>query len=403
MGFLSRWFERRATLRNPPDWLSAALGAVSTVSGESVSPETALTLSSYYAAIRAISEDVGKLPLILYRHLQPRGRKRATDYSLYRLLHDEPNHDMSAMSFRETLTMHSIGWGNGYAEIVRNKKSGRVAALWPLNPTQVTVERNDANKIIYRVRPTKGDEVTLPAERVLHIHGLGFDGLTGYSVAHLARESIGAALAAEKSGAALFGNSSVPGGVVQHPKKISDQTKKKMRKDWEEMHKGASNSHRVAIFEEGITWQSIALPNKDAQWIEAREFSVSELARWLRIPPHKIGDMKRATFSNITSQAIEYVVDCLQPWLVRWEQEIARKLIPARSKMFAEHLVDGLLRGDTTARFEAYGKAIRDGWMSRNEVRQRENLNPADGLDEFLVPLNISPVGSAAANAEPTG
>ncbi|MCH8851726.1 MAG: phage portal protein [Planctomycetes bacterium] len=394
--FLRKWLERRATLRDPPVWLANALttGATSTVSGVTVSPDSALTLSSYYAAIRAISEDVGKLPLILYRHLQSRGRERAVDHPLYRLLHDSPNRDMSAMTFRETLTMHAIGWGNGYAEIVRDKKSGRVAAVWPLNPTQVTVDRNDRNELIYKVRPTIGDEIVLGADQVLHIHGLGFDGLTGYSVAHLARESIGAALAAQASGAALFGSGTRPGGILEIPGRVSDKTLTNLRASWEVMHRGVTNSHKTAILEQGMTYKSISLPHKDAQWIESREFSVAELSRWLRIPPHKIGHLRDATFSNIESQNREYVVDTLQPWLVRWEQEIARKLIPPRSRLSVEHLVEGLLRGDTATRYEAYGKAIRDGWMSRNEVRERENLNPQPGLDTFLEPLNTGPVGS---------
>lgn len=393
MAFWNRLFERRATLRNPPDWLVNALAATPTASGESVGPDKALTLSSYFAAIRAISEDVAKLPLLLYRHMQPRGRERAVDHPLYRLLHDSPNDDMGAMTFRETLTMHAVGWGNGFAEIVRDKKSGRVRALWPLNPTQVTVERDDAKRLIYKVRPSIGEEVMLRADQVLHLHGLGFNGLVGYSVAHLARESIGAALAAQASGAALFANGSRPGGVLEIAGELKPEAHEHLRKSWQEVHGGTANAHRTAILEYGLTYKSIALPHKDSQWIESRQFDVSELARWLRLPPHKIGHLADATFSNIESQSREYVCDTLQPWLVRWEQEIARKLIPVRSKMFVEHLVDGLLRADTEKRFEAYGKAIRDGWMSRNEVRERENLNPSPGLDTFLEPLNTGPVG----------
>jgi HK97 family phage portal protein len=228
---------------------------------------------------------------------------------------------------------------------------------------------------------------------VLHIHGLGFDGLTGYSVAHLARESIGAALAAEKSGAALFGNSSRPDAVLEHPGVMGDTAHKMLRKEWEAKYRGPENAHRLAILEEGITFKAISIPNKDAQWIEARQFMVSELCRWLRIPPHKVHDLTHGTYTNIQHQAIEYVVDTLQPWLIRWEQEIARKLIPKRAPLFAEHLVDGLLRGDTEARFKAYRTAILSGWMSRNEARELENMNPREGLDTFLEPLNTGPVG----------
>ncbi|MCH8854119.1 MAG: phage portal protein, partial [Planctomycetes bacterium] len=194
----------------------------------------------------------------------------------------------------------------------------------------------------------------------------------------------------------------VPGGVISHPKRLSDKAKANMVKSWELLHKGTKNAHRLAVFEEGVTWQTVGLPNKDSQWIEAKEFSVSELARWLRIPPHKIAHMRDATFSNIESQAREYLSDTLDPWLQRWQQEISRKLIPARSKMFAEHLTAALLRSDTKTRFDSYAVAVQNGWMSRNEVRVLENLNPAAGLDEFLIPLNSGPVGGSE-NTEPTG
>ncbi len=394
MGFIRRFFERRSTIRNPADWLYATLsGGDRTVSGETIGPDKALTLSSYYAAIRAISEDVGKLPLILYRHLQPRGKERATTHPLYRLLHDSPNREMSSMSFRETLTLHSIGWGNGYAEIVR--QNGRPVALWPIDPTRVRIERTDDHRVVYKVSAAEGKEITLASTDMFHLHGLGFDGLTGYSVAHLARESIGSALAAEKSGAALFGNSSQPAGVLELPNVLDPDARKHLGESWDAKHKGSANAHKTAILEQGLTFKTIAVPHKDSQWIESREFSVSELARWLRIPPHKIGHMRDATFSNIESQAREYVIDTLQPWLIRWEQELARKLISPRSGLFVEHLIDGLLRGDTTNRFNAYQTAIASGWMSRNEARSLENLNPVDGLDEFLVPSGSGTAGES--------
>ena len=394
MGFLKRIFsEKRSTLRNPPDWLHQAFtGGSATVSGETVGPDRALTLSSYFAAIRAIAEDVGKLPLILYRRLEPRGKERMTGHPLYRLLHDEPNADMSAMSFRETLTLHAIGWGNGLAEIVRDDR-GMPLALWPLDPNRVRIERGLDKRLRYTAYDDTGKAVVLQARDVLHVHGLGFDGVTGYSVAHLARESIGGALAAEKSGAALFGNSAMPVGVLQTDGVLSPECMGNLRDSWDRAFKGSEKHGKTAVLEQGLKWSSTQIPNKDSQWIEAREFHVSELARWLRIPPHKIAHMRDATFSNIESQSREYVTDTLQPWLVRWEQEIARKLIPAGGGLFAEHLVDGLLRGDTEGRFNAYRSAILAGWMSRNEARALENLNPADGLDEFLQPLNTGPVG----------
>jgi len=271
-------------------------------------------------------------------------------------------------------------------------------ALWPLDPNRVRIDRGPDKRLRYTAWDDTGRAVVLAARDVLHLHGLGFDGVTGYSVAHLAREGIGAALAAERSGAALFGNGAVGLGVLETPGELGLDAAQRLRESWEEAYRGSSKHHKTAILEQGLTWKPTAIPNKDAQWIEAREFGVSELARWLRIPPHKIGMLKDATFSNIEEQSREYVTDSLQPWLVRWEQEIARKLLPIKSDLFAEHLVDGLLRGDTEARFNAYRTAILAGWMSRNEARAIENLNPVEGLDTFLEPLNTGPVGP-----KPTG
>ena len=390
---IRRLFERRSGVRTPADWLySVFTGGGPTLSGVTVSPDTALTLSSYFAAIRAISEDVAKLPLIVYRR-EERGKSRMSGTPLYRLLHDEPNPEMSAMTFRETLMLHAISYGNGYAEITRDK-SGKPTALWPMDPRRVRIERDPQRRIIYRILPTDGGpEVVFTPRDVFHLHGLGFDGLTGYSVATLARESIGAALAAEKSGAALFGNGSRPDAILTHPGEIGDKARSNLTRSIEERHGGPERTGRLMVLEEGMGYMPIAVPNRDAQWIEARGFNVGEMCRWLRIAPHKVQLLIDATYSNIESQSREYVCDTLTPWLVRWEQEIARKLIPARSQLFAEHLVDGLLRGDTTVRFNAYQTAIQSGWMSRNEARALENLNPEPGLDEFLVPLNSGEVG----------
>lgn len=396
MGRIKRWlgFEKRSTFRDPADWLRTAItGSDRTVSGLTVGPDTALTLSAYFAAIRAVSEDVGKLPLLLHDRLPAGGKKRMAAHPLYRLLHDQPNPDMSSQAFRETLTGHSLGWGGGYAEIVR-AKSGRPLEIWPLAPQRVRVERKN-KQLMYVVSPALGEpEETLAADDVFHLHGFGFDGITGYSIATLARESIGAALAAERSGAALFGNDARPGGILTMPEVMSDEAKKKIAKQWSDAYAGTDRSHKTAVLEEGMSFSAIAVPHKDSQWIEARQFSVGDLARWIRIPPHKIGLLTDATYSNIASQTVEYVVDTLQPWTCRWEHEIRRKLLPARSTMFAEHLFEGLLRGTTKERYESYNLAIQGGYMSRNQARVAENWNPELGLDEFLIPLNTGPVGT---------
>lgn len=384
--------ERRSLTNPSATLLSAFSGGIGpTVSGETVNEQTALTLPAYYAAIRAISEDAAKLPLILYRR-NGENKERATKHWLYPLLHDQPSPECTSMAFRETLMQHALGWGNGYAEIVRRPLSAQVDALYLLDPTQVRVERanGETGPIVYVVRANTGGERTLQADDVFHLHGLGFNGATGYSAVALARQSIGAGLAEKTSGAALFGNSSRPDGIISHPLSLTDGGVK-MKKSWREAFRGASKAHGLAVLEEGATFQPIAVQNKDSQWIEARKFTVLEMARILRIPPHMLFDLERATFSNIEHQALEYVTNTLMPWFVRIEQEVKRKLIPyTEPNLYVEHLADALLRGDTKTRYEAHAIARTHGWLSANDVLRMENRNGiGEQGDIYMVQANM--------------
>ena len=402
MGRLKRWLglERRSTLRDPPDWLRTAIGAGSeTLSGETIGPDSALSVSSYYAALRCVSEDIGKLPLLLYDRVAGKGRVRLDSHPLYRLIHDQPNPEMSSQSFRETLTSHALGWGNGFAEIVRTK-GGRAVELWPIAPNRVRIDRVK-KRIVYTVRPALNEpEEILDSADMFHLHGLGFDGITGYSIAHLARESLGIAKAQEKSAAALFGNLGRPGTAIKLATTLTDEAKVKLAKQFQAAHAGgAGNWYRTVVLEQGTELSPLPPINpKDAEWIASRQFTVGDLARWLRVAPHKIGLLTDATYSNIAEQRVEYVVDTLTPWATRWEHQIRSKLLPARGTMFAEHLFEGLLRGTTKERFEAYNLAIQGGYMSRNQARIAENWAPEPGLDEFLLPLNTAAVGGNEVN-----
>lgn len=390
MGILSTLLQPRdATYRNPPDWLYEALGGEKTVSGERISEQSALRMSAVWAAVSLIASSVASLPLIVYREAG-RGKERETSHPLYRLLHDSPNPEMGSMVFRETLQAHMLTWGNAFAEIVRDG-TGRPSQLWPIGPDVITIKRvAETNEIVYLVM-VEGGQKPILARDMLHIPGLGFDGIVGYSVIHMARESLGLTKASEKFGSAFFGNGTKASGVLEHPNTLDQNTIKLLRKQWDEMHQGAANSNKVAILTGGMAFKQLSIPPEDAQFLETRKFQVEEVARWFNVPPHKIRSMDRATFTNIEHQNIEFVVDTIRPWLVRWEQELRRKLFnsPGTRQMFAEHLVDGLLRGDQKTRYEAYASSITNGWMSRNEVRELENLNPVDGLDEYFVPLNM--------------
>ncbi|MGC5009757.1 phage portal protein [Streptosporangium sp. DT93] len=372
-----------------------------TSAGVFVSEETALHYSPFFGGVRVLAEDVGSLPLITYER-QPRGKRRATEHSLYGVLHDQPNPFMSSVKLRETLQGHAITWGDGFASIVRNG-AGDVVELWPLHPGRMRVEITRLGRgrmtLMYRYTDlTNGIAALMFPDEVLHVAGLGGNGIRGYSMVGLARQSIGMGLATEAYGAKFFGSGARPGGVLKHPGTLGRDAKARLREDWEDMHRGLDNAQRVAVLEEGLEWESIGIPPEDAQFLETRRHNVTEMARWLRLPPHKIGDLQHATYSNIEHQALDYVTSSLRIWLVRWEQAITTRLLTSseRARFFAEHLVDGLLRGDIKSRYEAYAIGRNWGWLSADDIAEMENRNPLP--DErgsvYLVPLNMVPAPS---------
>ncbi|HUX02814.1 MAG TPA: phage portal protein [Phycisphaerae bacterium] len=386
--------EHRSTYANPAQWfIDWATGGGPTASGISVNEDSALKLSTVYACTYAIASDVAKLPLLVYRRLATGGKERAESHPAYWRLHVQPNPQMTAISMRSAMTAHMLNWGNAYAWIEWSG-SGNLLYLWPLRPDRVKPFRREG-RIWYEVKYFDDVEHTLvstihDAEDILHVPGLGFDGLTGYSVIQYAKESIGTAKAAERFGARFFGNGARPGGVLEHPGALSDQARANLRISWDRLHQGPDNAQRMAILEEGMKYNPISVNPDDAQFIETRQFSVSEVCRWYRMPPRKVGDTTRAQgWSTLEASNTEYVQDTLLPWLIRWEQAINVRIFGERAqgRIFAEHLVEGLLRGDTTSRASFYASGITNGWLTRNEVRELENRNPLPGLDEPLTPV----------------
>lgn len=384
-------------LSRPASWLVDLFGG-ETSAGVNVTPRTSLQVSAVYACVRVIAEGVASLPLVLYERLAPRGKRRATEEPTYDLLRLAPNAEMTSFSFFELLTAHVNLWGNGYARIVRTR-GGRVSSLLPLEPWTVAPRRRDGT-LEYVVQTSAGPEV-FDDQEVLHVRGLGIDGLVGLSPVGLARRGIGVSVAAEEFGARFFGSGARPGGLLEHPGVLGDEARKNLRESWEALHAGPEGAHRLAILEEGMTYHALGIPPDDAQFLETRKFQVAEIARLFRVPPHLIGDLEKATFSNIEQQSIDFVTHTLRPWLVRWEQEIHRKLVPVarRATLFPEFLVDALLRGDTAARYAAYSKGRQWGWLSADDVREFENQNPLpEGRGEiYLTPLNM---GEAPASDE---
>lgn len=402
-GWLGRIFDRQAAITDT-EMVRALQGDTVSATGISVTPESALRSTAVFACVRVLSETLASLPLITYRRL-PRGKIRATDFYTYSLLHDVPNPEMTSFTFRETMTSHVALWGNAYAEMQLDG-SGRVAALWPLSPSATRLQR-DANGDLFYVTYVPGaGQIGIPAYRIFHLKGLGMNGLVGLSPIGLARQAVGLALATEEFGARVFGNGSMPGVVLKYPGNLTDEQYDDAQNTWQAAHGGLTNAHRVAILEGGIEAEKIGIPNDDAQFLETRKFQVREIARLFRVPPHLVSDLEQATFSNIEQQSLEFVIYTMMPWFTRWEQEISRSILleSERAAYFAEFLIDSLLRGDTLSRYQAYNSAINTGWMTRNEVREKENMNPENAqLDKYLVPLNMGIVGEPPALAPDGG
>ncbi|MFJ4631570.1 phage portal protein [Streptomyces sp. NPDC088847] len=394
-------------IATPEKWVEEWwTGGIQNSAGVRVDQETAMMYAPYFAGVRVISEDVGGLPLLMYERLA-RGKDRATQHPLYPLLHDAPNPMMGALAFRENLTGHCMNWGRGAAYVITHPRTGVIEELWPLRPDRLHVKcRRMGNGRFERwyqyLDDVNGIYANLAPGEVLFVGGVGDNGLGGHSIVELAANSIGLGLATEHYGAKTFDNNSAPGGILTHPDTVSDEARKRMRADWENLHRGINRAGLMAIMEEGVTWTSVGLPNDANQFLETRKLQVTDMSRWLRLPPHMIGDLDRATFSNIESQQLDYVSMALASWLTRWEQAIVTQLLlpEERARYFPEHLVDALLRGDTAARYAAYAIGRQWGWLSANDVRERENMNAIDGGDDYLVPLNMIPAGSSGSGSD---
>ena len=353
-----------------------------TTSGKPVNERTAMQTTAVYACVRILAETVASLPLHVYEY-KDGGKELVYDHPLYYLLHDEPNPEMTSFVFRETLMSHLLIWGNAYAQIVRDG-NGRGLGLYPLLPNKMDVDRDDRGKIYY-VYSRDTDEnpmfkeygnIMLRAEDVLHIPGLGFDGLIGYSPIAMAKNAVGMTLACEEYGASFFANGANPGGVLEHPGVLKDPSK--VRESWNSVYRGTNNAHKIAVLEEGMKYQQIGIPPEEAQFLETRKFQINEIARLYRIPPHMVGDLEKSSFSNIEQQSLEFVKYTLDPWVIRWEQSLQKALLlpGEKNKYFIKLNVDGLLRGDYQSRMNGYATGRQNGWFSANDIREMENMNP---------------------------
>ena len=376
-------------------------------SGKTVTERSAMQMTAVYSCVRILAEAIAGLPLHVYRYNSDGGKEKAIDHSLYLILHDEPNPEMSSFVFRETLMTHLLLWGNAYAQIIRNSK-GEVMALYPLMPNKMSVDLDDNRHLKKQYLRSvdevggKSETVILKPTDVLHIPGLGFDGLVGYSPIAMAKNAIGLAIATEEYGAKFFANGAAPSGVLEHPGTIKDP--QRVREAWQSQFGGSQNSGKIAVLEEGMKYTPISISPEQAQFLETRKFQINEIARIFRVPPHMVGDLEKSSFSNIEQQSLEFVKYTLDPWVIRWEQSIMRTLLTPEEKKsyFVKFNLEGLLRGDYQSRMNGYATARQNGWMSANDIRELENLDriPAEaGGDLYLINGNMLPLQQAGAFA----
>ncbi len=407
MGIFSGLFKSRDKPQNRTAGSSYAFFMGGTTAGKLVTERSAMQMTAVYSCVRILAEAIAGLPVHLYRYTDDGGKEKALDHPLYLLLHDEPNPEMSSFVFRETLMTHLLLWGNAYAQVIRNGR-GEVVALYPLMPNKMTVDRDDKGQLYYQyLRSTdeaggKNETVVLKPSDVLHIPGLGFDGLVGYSPIAMAKNAIGLAIATEEYGAKFFANGAAPSGVLEHPGTIKDP--QRVREAWQSQFGGSQNSGKIAVLEEGMKYTPISISPEQAQFLETRKFQINEIARIFRVPPHMVGDLEKSSFSNIEQQSLEFVKYTLDPWVIRWEQSIQRTLLTPTEKKeyFVKFNVEGLLRGDYQSRMNGYATARQNGWMSANDIRELENLDriPAEqGGDLYLINGNMLPLQSAGAFA----
>lgn len=410
MGLINKLFKSRdhSKIDNRTVGSSYSFYMGGSSAGKNVNERSAMQMTAVYSCVRILAEAVAGLPLHLYRYKEDGGKERAIDNNLYHLLHDEPNKEMSSFIFRETLMTHLLLWGNAYAQIIRNGK-GEVVALYPLMPNKMQVDRDENGELCYiytrssdEAKTMEGVTVYLTPRDVLHIPGLGFDGLVGYSPIAMAKNAIGLAIATEEYGAKFFANGAAPSGVLEHPGTIKDPSR--LRENWNSTFGGSDNSGKVAVLEEGMKYTPISISPEQAQFLETRKFQIDEIARIFRVPPHMVGDLEKSSFSNIEQQSLEFVKYTLDPWVIRWEQSLSRALLneDEKRKYFFKFNLEGLLRGDYESRMSGYAVARQNGWMSANDIRELENMDKIsaeDGGDLYLINGNMLPLNKAGAYA----
>ena len=412
MNFFTKLFRSRDKPTNSYHFSGWPFVFGKSAAGKNVNEFTAMQTTAVYACVRILAESIAGLPLHVYEY-RGNGKERVPEHPLYFLLHDSPNPEMTSFIFRETSMIHLLLWGNSFSQIIRDGMR-RVVGLYPLLPNRMSVDRDEHGELVYTYTPMSdanpklksGQSIKLRREDVLHIPGLGFDGLMGYSPIAMARNAVGMTLACEEYGSAFFANGARPSGVLKHPGVLKDPSK--LRESWQAVYGGTSNTGKTVLLEEGVEYQQISIPPEEAQFLETRKFQIDEIARLYRVPPHMIGDLEKSSFNNIEQQSLEYVKYTLNPWVVRWEQSLQKALLnPAEQKRyFIKFNVDGLLRGDYQSRMAGYAVGRQNGWLSANDIREMENMNPIpeeEGGNLYLINGNLTKLKDAGLFGKQNG
>lgn len=378
------------------------LGGGRSVTGISVTTDKAMRYSAFWSAVRLLSEDQAKLPFAVHEQLPDGTSRPAPGHSLERVIRYQANPQMSAFTWRETSMAHNLTWGNAYSMKARDGM-GIVRELWPLAADRMEVERTPAGPLAYTYTRVNGTREELDASQVFHVPGLSWDGVRGYSVVRQARETIGLGLAAEEHGGRFFGNGATSNFVLSTDNQLSDDSFRHLEEQVKDKKTGLSNAWKPWILEEGLKPVTTSMPNDDAQWLETRKHQVADIARWFRVPLHKLADLDHATFSNIEHQSLEYVTDALMGWLTRWEMAVGMQLLEndwvgLGGRFFVKFNVNALLRGDFKTRMEGYATLSQWGLISADSIAELEDWPKIPGGDTTLRPLTHVAVANLDEN-----
>ena len=370
--------------------------------GIQVDNQSALTLSAVYACIYVLSSSIGQLPLHVMRK-QGDSIEAAKDHPAYWLLHDEPNEWQTSYKWRETKQGHVLGWGNGYTQAIRSPR-GELRELVTRRPWETQLVKN-GNRWLYAVTEEDEGSRAVQLEDMIHVRALGSDGRTGKSLIRQHAETIGLGLAAQRYGKEFFTGGGRPTGLVTVKNTLQKESWERLKNTWNKAVSGLrASENKTLMLPADLDYKSITIPPEDAQFLETRKLNRSEVAGIFNVPAHMINDLDKATFSNISEQAIQFVRHTMMPWVVNWEQEINRRVFTRAERAagyYCKFNLAGLLRGTAKERAEFYHYAITDGWMDRNEARVLEDMNPRDGLDQMLVSVNAQPLSALNQPATP--